>query len=112
MKILIDQNISFRLISRIEKAFPDVLHVKSVSLLNTDDSKIFLYARRNDFDAILTIDEDFLNILLTHGVPPKVIWLRLHNASVAHQADVILKNVLTIYRFLENPDADCLEIFA
>jgi predicted nuclease of predicted toxin-antitoxin system len=112
MKILIDQNISFRLISRIEKAFPDVLHVKSLGLLDAADLKIFMYAKRNDFDAILTIDEDFLNILLAHGLPPKVIWLRLHNASVAHQAEIILKNVLTINRFLENPDADCLEIFA
>jgi predicted nuclease of predicted toxin-antitoxin system len=112
MRILIDQNISFRLISRIEKVFPDAFHVKSVSLLNTNDLKIFMYARRNNFDAILTIDEDFINILLAHSVPPKIIWLRLHNASIDHQAEIILKNALTIHRFIENPDADCLEVFA
>ena len=32
MKILIDQNISFRLINWIEGAFPNVLHVKSLGL--------------------------------------------------------------------------------
>lgn len=67
MKILIDQNISFRIINRIEGAFPNVLHVKSLGLMDTDDSKIFIYARRNNFDAILTIDEDFHNILLAHN---------------------------------------------
>jgi predicted nuclease of predicted toxin-antitoxin system len=112
MKILIDQNISFRIIQRIESAFPNLLHVKSLGLMDTDDSKIFMYARRHDFDAILTIDEDFYNIQMTHGVPPKLIWLRLHNASVAIQAEVILNNTLAIYRFLESPDTDCLEIFA
>ena len=54
MKILIDQNISFRIINRIEGAFPNVLHVKSLGLIDTDDYKIFIYARRNNFDAILT----------------------------------------------------------
>ena len=54
MKILIDQNISFRLINWIEGAFPNVLHVKSLGLTDTDDYKIFKYARRNNFDAILT----------------------------------------------------------
>jgi predicted nuclease of predicted toxin-antitoxin system len=112
MKILIDQNISFRLIPRIEGGFPDVVHVKSLGLMDTDDSKIFMYARHHEFDAILTIDEDFYTIQMVHGVPPKLIWLRLHNASVAVQADVILNNTLSIYRFLENPDTDCLEIFA
>ena len=54
MKILIDRNISFRIINRIEGAFPNVLHVKSLGLIDTDDYKIFIYARRNNFDAILT----------------------------------------------------------
>ena len=112
MKILIDQNISFRLIHRIEGAFPDVIHVKSLGLMDTDDSKIFMYARRHAFDAILTIDEDFYNILLTHGLPPKLIWLRLHNASVAVQADVILDNTIAIYQFLKDENTDCLEIFS
>ena len=112
MKILIDQNISFRLINWIEGAFPNVFHVKSLNLMDTNDSKIFMYARRNDFDAILTIDEDFYNILLTHGTPPKIIWLRLHNASVAIQAKVILDNTLVIYHFLKDSDSDCLEIFS
>jgi predicted nuclease of predicted toxin-antitoxin system len=112
MKILIDQNISFRLISRIEAAFPEIQHVKSLDLINTDDLKIFMYARSNNFDAILTIDEDFYNILLTKGLPPKIIWLRLHNATVANQAKVILDNTLTIYQFLKDENSDCLEIFS
>ena len=112
MKILIDQNISFRIINRIEGAFPNVLHVKSLGLTDTDDYKIFKYARRNNFDAVLTIDEDFYNILLANRTPPKIIWLRLHNASVAIQAKAILDNTLVIYHFLKNPDSDCLEIFS
>ena len=112
MKILIDQNISYRLIPHIIQALPDVHHVKTLGLINAPDYQIFRYALENGFQAILTLDEDFYNILLSHGTPPKVIWLRLKNASVATQAQHIINNLLLIRRFLNDDSADCLEIFS
>jgi predicted nuclease of predicted toxin-antitoxin system len=73
MKILIDQNISFRLISKIEHLFPEITHVKYCNLIDASDSDIFVYAQNNKFKAILTLDEDFDNILLERQVPPKII---------------------------------------
>jgi predicted nuclease of predicted toxin-antitoxin system len=73
MKILIDQNISFRIVAQIEQSFTTVSHVKSLNLIDENDYKIFLFARQNGYDAILTLDEDFYNILLEHNPPPKVI---------------------------------------
>lgn len=40
MKILIDQNISFRIIARIQQAFPNMAHVKSLNLTDENDYKI------------------------------------------------------------------------
>ena len=112
MKILIDQNISYRLISYIQESLPDIHHVKTLGLINASDHQIFRYARENYFEAVLTLDEDFYNILLSQGTPPKVIWLRLKNASVATQAQHIMNNLLLIRLFLNDDKADCLEIFS
>ena len=71
MKILIDQNISFRLTALIQNVFPNTSHVKTLNLIDNPDFHIFMYARKNTFDAVLTLDEDFYNILLEHNAPPK-----------------------------------------
>jgi predicted nuclease of predicted toxin-antitoxin system len=81
MKLLIDQNISHRLKAKIVSAFPDAFHVKDLGLTDFPDYDIFKTARREYFDAVLTLDEDFHNLVLEHGTPPKIIWLRLGNCS-------------------------------
>ncbi len=111
MKILVDQNISFRLVPRILEAFPDTAHVKDFGLIDFNDFRIFQYARQHQFDAILTLDEDFYNIQLEHGTPPKVIWMRLGNCSTAALATAILYNAEAIRDFLNNEQLDCLELF-
>lgn len=111
MKILVDQNISFRLIPRIIEVFPNTAHVKDFGLIDFNDFRIFQYARQSLFDAILTLDEDFYNIQLEHGTPPKVIWMRLGNCSTAALATAILQNTDTIQSFLHNDQLDCLELF-
>jgi predicted nuclease of predicted toxin-antitoxin system len=70
-----------------------------------------MYARQNNIDAIFTLDEDFYNILLEHGVPPKIIWLRIGNCSTSILANVINKNAETIHIFANDSSLDILEIF-
>jgi predicted nuclease of predicted toxin-antitoxin system len=43
MKILIDQNISFRLITQIEQALPQLFYVKNLDLTNASDHHIFRF---------------------------------------------------------------------
>ncbi|MDX2135577.1 MAG: DUF5615 family PIN-like protein [Saprospiraceae bacterium] len=76
MKVLIDQNISFRIIPLIQQAFPEIQHVRDLNLINYPDFQVFQFARLNGYGTILTLDEDFYNIQLEHGTPPKVIWIR------------------------------------
>jgi len=111
MKILVDQNISFRLVSRIASLFPETYHVKQLDLINANDYSIFRFARQNDFGAVLTLDEDFYNIQLELGPPPKIIWLRVGNCSTAELAAVLLQNIELITIFLSDEGHDCLEIF-
>jgi predicted nuclease of predicted toxin-antitoxin system len=109
--ILIDQNISFRVISRINATFPDVEHVKSLNLMDTNDYDIFMFARRNTIEAVITLDEDFNLLVMEHNPPPKIIWLRIGNASTAVQAETLLRNAAVIRHFLTDSQTDCLEIY-
>lgn len=89
MKILIDQNISFRIISKIA-SFSDVAyHVKNFGLHQANDYEIFMFARNNQFDAIITIDEDFIKLLDTFSFPPKIIWIRTGNCSTDLLASIL-----------------------
>lgn len=55
--------------------FPDSVHVETLRLRGSDDSKLWEAARVGGF-AILTKDDDFnaRNVLL--GAPPKAVHLR------------------------------------
>jgi predicted nuclease of predicted toxin-antitoxin system len=50
MKILIDQNISFRIIHHLEHLSFDLHHVKTLGLTDANDHQIFRFARQNAFD--------------------------------------------------------------
>ncbi len=58
MKLLFDQNISFRLLRKIEVQFPEAKQVKEVGLENSTDMQIWEYAKVNHF-TIVTFDADF-----------------------------------------------------
>ena len=93
MKVLINQNISHRISSLLNGYFEKLTHVREVGLMDTDDFQIFMYARQVQFDAILTLDEDFQHHVFIQNAPPKVIWLRVGNCSTKHLANVIIRNI-------------------
>ena len=68
-------------------------------------------ARQQGFVAVFTQDEDFYNLLLEHGKPPKIVWLRTGNCSTNFLAEVILRNAVLILDFLDGDIQDCLEIY-
>lgn len=79
--------------------------------MDANDLRIFLFARQEGFNAVLTLDEDFYNILLEYNAPPKIIWLRTGNCATAKLAEVVIRNEEIIHHFLKSADQDCLEIF-
>ncbi len=79
MKLLFDQNISFRLTKKLQNYFPGSLHVSDCGLLDSEDQEIWEYARDHGF-AIVTFDADFYDISIINGQPPKIIWITTHIA--------------------------------
>lgn len=80
MKLLFDENLSFRLVESLASAFPESTHVGAVGLTGAVDAVIWDYARARGY-TIVTKDDDFRSLSLVRGAPPKVIWLRVGNAS-------------------------------
>ena len=55
MKLLFDQNISYRIIKTIEDIFPNSKQVRDLNLENSTDRQIWDYAKLNDY-CVVTFD--------------------------------------------------------
>ncbi len=108
MKLLFDQNISFRLIKRIIDLFPNSKQVRELGLENSSDTEIFDFAERNDY-VIETFDSDFCNLNIIKGFPIKIIWIRTGNTTTANLENLLRKKSDIIKLFLSE-DYGCLEI--
>jgi predicted nuclease of predicted toxin-antitoxin system len=58
MKLLFDENLSFKLCRQLDDLFPDSSQVRLVGLERADDRAIWNYAKANGF-AVVTLDADF-----------------------------------------------------
>jgi len=109
MKLLFDQNISFRLVIAIRDLFPDAKQVKELGLENQSDRKIWEFARDNEY-TIVTFDSDFFDYSLVWGYPPKIVWIRTGNKTTKQLETLIRESTLTIIHFLEDDEVTCLQI--
>ncbi len=110
MKLLFDQNISFRLVKKLKDIFSNAKQVRELGLENSTDSEIFDYAKKNDY-SIVTFDSDFCDLNIIRGFPPKIIWIRTGNTTTKNLELIIRGKSETIKTFLKE-DFGCLEIIA
>ena len=110
MKLLIDQNLSHRLVKPLKEQFPGTEQVRRLGLTDRRDTTIWEYAQQNDF-VILTQDEDFADLSSLRGAPPKVVLLRTGNLPTIQVIDLLHSHLLMIYTLLA-PDSEvnCLEL--
>jgi predicted nuclease of predicted toxin-antitoxin system len=109
VKLLLDQNLSRRLLPELEVFFPGSVQVALCGLDKAADSALWDFARAHGF-AIVTKDSDFLELALLRGFPPKVVLLNLGNASNQRVREVLLKQAAAISEFLELASQGVLEI--
>ncbi|MHB1100573.1 MAG: DUF5615 family PIN-like protein [Burkholderiales bacterium] len=103
MKLLFDQNLSPRLVERLDSIYPDSLHVQSVGLDFSSDSEVWNYARIHDC-IICTKDSDFHESSLLLGCPPKVIWIRRGNCSTREIEEILVRHVKEIHDLSQNEE--------
>lgn len=112
MKILFDQNISFRILKLLPPDYNAAEQVRTVGLEGASDREIWDYAKVNDF-AIATFDADFADIAYLRGFPPKIIWLRTGNMTTPEIVRLMERNRAIISNFLtedEYREVACLEL--
>jgi len=91
MKILLDANISYKLIKNLALVFGECSHVDLIGLnMPAQDIDIWKYAKENGF-IIITKDDNFLNLMDLKGFPPKVVLLKTGNSSSKALMELLIK---------------------
>jgi predicted nuclease of predicted toxin-antitoxin system len=85
LKLLLDENLSFRMVAELEVGFPESAQVTRLGLETANDRTIWGYAKKHGF-TLVTQDSDFHELATLYGSPPKVIWLKCGNKPRFAQA--------------------------
>jgi predicted nuclease of predicted toxin-antitoxin system len=109
LRLLFDQNLSFKLTRLLADVYPDSVHVRELGLVEADDLTIWRYAAEHGL-VIVSKDSDFHGLSLLHGHPPKTVWLRVGNAPTPAIAKLLRVHHATMRRFHEDPDAALLAL--
>lgn len=109
MKLLFDQNLSYKLFSRLADLFPDSKHVRLLGLEQADDRAIWQLAKAEGL-MLVTQDSDFADMAALYGPPPKVIWLRCGNQPTDTVERLLRDHIAAIGSFEADTNANCLEI--
>ena len=110
MKLLLDANISWKLVHILKPVFGECKHVDSIGLpVPVEDNHIWNYALKNEY-IIITKDNDFLDLLELKGFPPKIVLLKTGNNSSTALADLLIKAKSQI-EDMENNEFGLLEMY-
>lgn len=109
MSLLLDENLSPRLIARLSNLFPGITHVSEIDLRQASDRAIWEHAKFAG-NTIVTADSDFIRMLEDLGAPPKIVHLQRCNAPFRLIEDALRRNAIRIASFERSPDETLLKI--
>lgn len=89
MKLLLDGNISRRIVAALVPAFPGSSHVVIEGLASATDAVVWAYARSSDF-VVVSKDDDFIALSSLDPNPSRLIKLSLGNCSNTQVLDALL----------------------
>lgn len=107
MRLLLDEQLSPRLVRILNDVFPDAAHVHDLGLGSADDRTVFQSAR-DGLRTIVTKDGDFDDLVMTLGPPPRVIWLRTGNGRTSDVAALLRFHARAIAEFEVDTEATVL----
>jgi len=107
VKFLIDENLSDKLAARLDAAYPGTKHVKQLGLSSHADAELWELAHKDAF-IILTQDDDFVEMSMMRGAPPKVVHLAMGNLTTKKWLSIIQANAVAISHFASDPDSGLL----
>ena len=109
MKLLFDEHLSRRLVTRLADIYPSASHIVFHGLEHADDMAIWSFAAAQEY-TIVTKDADFNDIAALRGPPPRIIWLHIGNCTTAAVETILRDNVTAIAQFIHDPQSGVLKL--
>lgn len=109
MKLLLDNNLSYKLVERLADVYPGSSHVALLNLNTASDHRVWDVAKAEGY-CLVSKDADFNYLLADRGFPPKVIWLRLGNCTTSQVAEALRQHHDAISAFGADERAGLLEL--
>lgn len=109
MKLLLDENLSRRLVPFLQYDYPGSNQVVLLGMESASDKEVWQKAKDDGF-VIVTRDADFQELSLVWGQPPKVIRLKTLNQSRGATLKVLIDNRAAIIESLVDNDLASVEI--
>ncbi len=110
MRLLLDQNLSHRLLGELDDQFPGSLHVRFLGLAESNDLDIWNYAIAHEL-TIVTQDSDYSDWNKLRGAPPKIVWIRCGNASVIEIGRKLREAASRILTLESDPEVEIVEVW-
>lgn len=109
MKLLLDENLSRRLVPFVQADFPESSQVVLLGLEAATDREIWQYAKQQGY-VIVTKDSDYRDLSEWLGTPPQVILLAMGNSSKGEILHILSHHKNHIKQLLADPDIGCVEL--
>jgi predicted nuclease of predicted toxin-antitoxin system len=109
VKLLLDENLSFRLIPFLLPHFPESVHVRDIGMSHSNDAAIWDYARSNGY-VIVSKDSDFHQLAFLKGAPPNVVWIQRGNCPTDLIADLLINNRPAIQTLIDQEQGSFLAL--
>jgi predicted nuclease of predicted toxin-antitoxin system len=101
--ILLDQNLSPRLVRMLDDVLSGLESVYDHNLVGTSDPVLFDWARHSAVEAIITADRDLVRIVERLGPPPKIIRIDRCDFPSRVVARLLRREAVRIHDFLQSP---------
>lgn len=109
VKLLLDENISRRLLAALEPAYPGSSHVVIEGLESASDAEVWTHARAREF-VVVSKDDDFIALSSLAIDPPRLIKLSLGNCSNSHVLNALLQHLALIESAFADPTISVVEL--
>jgi predicted nuclease of predicted toxin-antitoxin system len=109
VKLLLDENISFRLVAPLQASFPGSSHVGTEGLERATDAQVWEFAAAKGF-VVVSKDDDFSALSALRGHPPKLIKLSLGNCSNSELLKILLAQAEQLTSQLASAETASVEL--
>lgn len=109
MKLLLDENLSRKLVPFLQDHYPGSTQVCLVGLERASDQEIRDYAAEHDY-VLVTKDDDFRDLAEVFGKPPQIILLRSGNSDKAAVLRILREQRERIEALLAEEEVICVEV--